>query len=1118
MIVRGAALVAAAAAASTLAPAAASAGSIELQSSFAGPIATSNPLCTAEPRGLVYGTTNFNIAQPLSHRSHGYPGVTYYEAANAPSFLDLLPDTRAGAPSDLCVGFTLPPDVEPQLERNWVNDAPRLQDTPAWPDLPDTHVVSYPSGASTHGDDLRNLAMTLPAGYSLDFAAAPPCSDAAFGAGAFVAPNCPAATQLGEAFVRVSAFASGIANHATLTGLALWNLTPAPGEVGRLGVSIKAAGPLAPAKWVLPVRVAADGSGRLVVSVADAARLTYDSTAIAKAGDAWNGNGADVLAPGDPRIGQPQPSAAARPLYVEGLSLRLWGAKANHATLVGDFGAQGGECSSPLSSVLSAETYGGHASATSSPEFALADCGSLPLPATAAGELTAATAAAATGATLSVALPQSGSRLPAQPTGLELALPPGLEIGPQLGSGDQGQPTCSPEQFGPAAVASGCPDASAIGSATIAARGLADFSGSIYLGGPAAGGTDLAALRADLSQAGGGAARLKLEGALRITDAGQVIVAFDDLPRLRMTEIELELRGGNHAVLTAPRTCGTHTGSATLARAAGDATSAAFSIAVAGGCDPGTTPQLEAAPATPRSGGRIATSVTLTRPAGSAALDHLALKLPPGTLIAPTAVPECSGADAAAGTCPAAAQLGSVTLQAGGGDKPLQFTGDVFLTAAPEGAFAGASIAATVHLGELELGSLVAPASFTLDPFGRGLTLSATLPRRVAGVALDLRRVTFDFDRDGVVRQPTGCGPLATSAVVTAGGVDATPATAVAYPSCGALDFAPAFAAATSGDTAVGAHPRLGLTLTPRASDAGVRSVALSFPPTLGLDATGVTPCELAVFEAASCSTAAKVGVAGGKVAIAGDFLGGDMFLLRIPGASAPGIGIRFGGTFRHRVIGRFGTGEGGATVLTFDDLPDLPLSRWALQFEGGKTGIVTAVPPAAGCSAATGWTADLTAHNGARVRRGAAVACGAGTTTAGESPVVALSVSAKTGIKLKLTKFGEQQLQAVKLTMPKAIRINAPKAKRRGRTSIALIGAKATPTFTKGSLTLTTYGGKPSEVVARLRTAAYTIGGRVPERAAGTLKGKRRTVAFRLRLAYRDGTVKERSVSVRLP
>ena len=1108
----------------SLGPASASAGTLSLQSTFAGPIAASNALCTAEPRGQVYGTTNYNAAFPVNHRSHGYPMVTAFVPANAPSYLDLIPNLQAGARSDLCVGFTLPPDVEPQLVRDPDNyDWPRLQDTPAWADVVETHVSSYPTGSlPVHGDDLRNLSIVLPSGYAADFAAASTCSDAAFGATTFVAPTCPAGSQVGEAFVRVSSYAGGGANHATLTGLTLSSLAPRDGELGRLGVSIKAAAQLAPAKWVLAVKVASDGSGRLVAEMTDAARLSYDTASIAKAGDAWGGNSSDILTAGDARIGLPQPGAASRPLYVEGLSLRLWGAKSAHPSLAADFGAQASQCSAGGDVGLATTTFSGYPSAATTEPFSLVDCTSLPLPVTATATLSAPTAGAATGATFAVALPQTGTRLPAQPTGLELALPAGLELGPQLAAGELGQATCTAEQFAASSgQPSACPAAASVGTAKITTLvGPSAFAGDVYLGPPPSA-SALAALHVEVATSDDPAApRLKFSGTLAASDSGRLVARFEQLPTLRMTGLELSLRGGDYAVLTAPRACGTLAGTATLTREAAAPATADFAVAVSAGCEPAAAPQLDASPSTPRSAGRPATSVAVTRSASGADLTAAAVTLPPGLFVAPAAIPECAADAAAAGLCPSASQLGSVSLRAGAGDHPLTITGDLFLTAAPAGAFAGAVLVAPVHLGELALGKLIAPASFRLDGQSRGLTLSATLPTRVGGVALDLRRVSFEFDRDGVIRQPTACGALPVSAVISSGAADATASTTIAYPSCGSSEFAPAFAATASGDAAIGGHPKLLLAVTPRAGDAGLRTVRMTLPPTLTLDvAATAAQCELVVFESGVCPAAAKVGIAGGKVTVAGDALGGDAFRVRVPGEGVPAIGIRFGGTFAHRALGRFGVGEGGATTLTFGEVPDVPLGRWALQLEGGSGGVFKIVAPPRGCAATAQWAADLTAWSGAAVRRGPAVTCGAGKLGgASDSPVVELSVSAKTGIKLKLTKFGAQQLQAAKLTVPKTVRINPPKAKRRGRTSIALIGAKATPVFTSGSLTLNTYGGVPSEVVARLRTTAYTVGGVSPERAAGKLKGKKRTVAFKLRLAYRDGTVRERSVSVRLP
>lgn len=1104
-------------------PATANAGGIKLQSTFAGPITAANKLCTAEPRGLIYGTANYTASQPLTHLSEGIPEITYYAPANAPSYLDLLPQFESAARSDLCVGFTLPPNVEPKFIRAWETGnvlGARLQDTPEWPDVPETHTSTYPSGSSpVHGDDLRGLTLTLPAGYAADFTSAPRCDATAFGATRYVAPTCPAPTKVGEAFVRTSAYAGGHATHNPITGLALSNLTPAAGEVGRLGVSFKAEASLAPVKWVLGVRYAADGSGRLIATLVDAPRLTYDSSDIAETGDSWAPG--DVLQAGDARIGQPLPAAATRPLYVEGLSLRLWGSQSAHPTLTADFGAQAGRCDGSPSATFSASTYAGTLSSATTTPFFLTGCSALSLPATGSVALTDPMPGAATGASIDIDLPQpAGARLPAQPEAIGVTLPAGVEIGPQLGSGSTGQPTCAAQQFDSAPVnePAACSAATIVGEATVDPYGTgSSFSGSVHLGPPAADG-DLAALLIDVAQPADADARLRFRGALRVATDGRVSVAFDDLPTLRFASLGLHLRGGDHALLTAPTTCGAHGGTVSVEHPVTGTVDAALALDTAG-CSAPAAPTLTAATTTPRSGDRPATSLTVARGATASAFERLAFTLPPGTLIATGAMPACGAADAAAGTCPADAQLGGVRLAAGAGAHPLSIAGNLFLTDAPAGAIAGIALAAPAELGGVSLGTIVATGGLYPGPNAGTAILSLDLPTRARGVALDLRRVTVDLDRAGVVRQPTACGDLPTSVAVTAGGSEVRAAATAAYPQCGARAFAPSFAGSVSGETTVGGHPKVIAVVTPGGDDAAVAGIRLVLPPSLKLDAArSSAACARAAFLAGACPAAAKVGQASAKISLAADAMGSDAFLVR-DDDGALGVGLRFGGVYGHAVIGRFSTGAGGAQVLSFDGVPDVPLERWALQLDGATSGLLQVGSTAGGCTKTLSWSAELTAHSGAQVQRTAAAPCAGAATGTATAPVAVISVSAKTGIKLKLTKFGSLDLQTVKLTMPKAIRINAPKAKRRGRAPFALIGAKgATPTFTTGSITLVPWGGAPSEVVSRLRTTAYTVNGRAPGLVAGTLRGKSRNVEFVLRLGFRDGSVQTRKLAVRLP
>lgn len=1066
------------------APAAADASPIALQTTFAQPIASANRVCTAEPRALAYGTTNYNVGSALSYTSDGLPGPGYYVPANAPSWLDLEPALLAGARSDLCLGLTLPPNVEPSVIRTLSTPGDRLQDSPAWPDIAETHVVPDPPGdPAPDGDDLRGLRIDLPEGTGLGFAGQTTCAASDFDAAGYAAPSCPAGAQVGEALVRLSVWHAAQARHLALPAAKLYLLAPDAGGLPSIGLTVQPLPSLAPLKLVL--RTELSPAGRLRLTADDLPRALYATS--------------DVL--GDGSLTQ---GAVAKPTYLESLGLRLWGSRTDHPTLAADLAASTTDCSAPAPAAIAATTYAGATSTDAPAALALSGCGGLDYDPSVTVVLDDPRPSAPTGATLTLELDGAGAgRLDARTTGATLTLPAGLRLGGQLAS--DGLRFCSSAAFAVTnSTPADCPEISQVGTVTLA-TGLADepLRGRAFLTAPSEPG-DLAGLALELAPAAATTsttARLKFTGRLRVDDEGRLSLVFAGLPTLPADALTLTLRGGSRSLLTAPAACGTPAAEARLTPTAGNAAEVSSAVAVGTDCaEPAPSISTGIAAVTPRPGARDGLQVTLARTDRSPAITSFSAQLPEGTAADLRRVARCEQAAIEAGSCQADAALGRVELKVGVGSTPTTLSAPLQRLSAEDGALATALARVPVRLGELDLGTVDVAVALGFDTQARRLVLAATAPSAVGAWPLDLQSIGISL-ASGVAVNPTACRALPLSAAAQlAGGASATASSALTLDGCGSQAFAPALRAVLSGESTVGGHPRAAISVTPRDGDANLSTLTLTLPSGLAVDATRAT-CDGATFASGECPAATRIGSATAATSIADGAVGGTLSLVRVPGQAQPGIGLMVSGAYGFRSLATVTT-VAGRQVASFADLPDLPITRLDLVLDGGATGALKIAAPVCGAGAA--WRAALAAHGGQVNEATSSVACQA----RDAGPTVELSVKAKTGLKLKLANFGSLRLQSAKLTLSPRLRFLPPAARRAKNTAVAVIGPKTRPTFSSTSLTLTVGAGTaPKEVVARVRWPAIVASAR----------GHRKTT-FRLRLAFADGSVQVRDVLVTLP
>ena len=171
--------------------------------------------------------------------------------------------------------------------------------------------------------------------------------------------------------------------------------------------------------------------------------------------------------------------------------------------------------------------------------------------------------------------------------------------------------------------------------------------------------------------------------------------------------------------------------------------------------------------------------IRLSREDGTQRLAGLDLTLPKGLLGKLAGIPYCpdaslaavsaaqgSGASQiAAPSCPAASQVGTVSVGTGAGPSPLYVnTGKAYLAGPYKGAPLSLAIVTPAVAGPYDLGSVVVRTALHIDPMTAQLNaVSDPIPTILHGIPLNLRDLRIDIDRPGFTLNPTGCEQQAVS-------------------------------------------------------------------------------------------------------------------------------------------------------------------------------------------------------------------------------------------------------------------------------------------------------------------------------------------------------------------
>jgi hypothetical protein len=724
-------------------------------------------------------------------------------------------------------------------------------------------------------------------------------------------------------------------------------------------------------------------------------------------------------------------------------------------------------------------------------QVALTGCNQLPFAPSVEVAPDVQQASTASGLTFDVHVPQETSENASGLTSatvkdITIALPQGVSINPAGANGVQG---CSETQIGfegwkefnsesepgsktplfssrlseplepgPNLGAEGfCPSASKIGTVRIATPILPHpLAGAIYLAtqneNPS---SSLIAIYLVAEDPISGTL-VKLAGRLSLNpETGQITASFERTPQIPLENIDLQFFGGERALLATPAHCGRYTTQASFAPWSGEepvGSQASFQITtgpqassgpnegagisgVSGGggragCPSNPlpfAPSLTVGTTNLNAGTFSPLTVTVGREDGQQPLQNLQLRLPPGVEGMLAGVPLCPEAQANAGACAPANQIGETTVAAGLGADPYILTGGkVYLTgpysgtgsctpSSPGCAPFGLAIVTPVKAGPLDLENapenhppcdcLVIRAKIEVDPQTAQLTIvTGGIPSIIDGIPLQIKDLNITINRAGFIFNPTSCDPMSVDGTIAGGeGAQVPVSSSFQVANCKNLKFSPKLTASTRANGEFAGHGAslhlvitTGTSTSPSSSSstssstataqADMRSLKLDLPQRLPARLETIQKaCPEKTFDQnpAACPKASVVGSAAVQTPILSTTMTGPAYLVSKNGSgtSHPGesktekeeaafpnlVLVLQGEGVRIDLTGGLFVSEKDITSVAFRTIPDVPIRRLDLVLPEGPRSILAASSSL--CKRPLRMTTAITGQNGARLK-----------------------------------------------------------------------------------------------------------------------------------------------------
>jgi hypothetical protein len=596
------------------------------------------------------------------------------------------------------------------------------------------------------------------------------------------------------------------------------------------------------------------------------------------------------------------------------------------------------------------------------------------------------------GATVKVQVPhivpaspeEEGARDSSQTKQAKLALPAGMGLNASAANGLQ---ACTDEQFGKGTKEPvKCPPESKIGTVSIETPPLPEpITGDVFVGkqlsrDPASGNEYRIFVDGESAKFG---LSVRLVGQVSADPAtGRLTTTFSELPQVPFSAFTLHLEGGPTATLTSPSTCGPHTATATMTpwtaqwNGRPDPTpSGEFTLTSLPGGAPASCPKtLASRPFAPKfsaqssntqAGAFTNLSVDVAREPGNQELKGAEVKLPAGLTAKLAGVRYCpeaaiAAAAASSGTaetaspsCPPESLIGSASITAGSGPKPLLIEGGRAYLAGPYGGAPLSMAVITPALaGPFDLGTVVVRVALFLDPKTAQVTaVTDPIPHVYGGALLDLRTVSLKIDRPQFSLNPTNCSASSFEATLRGGGAD--PANPASFSSvtasspfqvagCENLGFKPQLFLRAFGGTKRTDKPKLRATLVTRPGDANISRAVVTLPKAFILEQANLANiCTRVQFAANECPADSIYGFAEATTPLLDGPLKGPLYLRSNPEHELPDLVAALRGQVDVELSGVTDTTKNGRLRNTFDMVPDVPVSKFTLTVRGGKKGLL---------------------------------------------------------------------------------------------------------------------------------------------------------------------------------
>jgi hypothetical protein len=853
---------------------------------------------------------------------------------------------------------------------------------------PATQAGSHPYAVGAHmsfavdsknqpAQNPKEIDVELPVGLIGNPASAPRCKLEALTVPQIGSPEaCPENTQVGVATVEVAS--SGFTIPLKLP---IWNMVPPPGSPAMFGFMVLV-DPVTVTATVRPEEAPGQTGGLGSYGIDLHLKNISQGVPLAGSGLTFWGNPADPRHDAErgacllaPYVGKPAPK---EPCTFQGPARPFMTLP---STCTGEPLVTRTHVTSWLGEEDSAE-FPTHDAAGN--PYALEGCDKLPFAGDLSTALETSAADSPSGLTVDLQVPQNENTTGLATAHLKRAvvtLPPGVSVDP---SAANGLTSCSVAQFdqfseGPA----DCPASSKIGTVEIDTPLLdKPMDGSVYLArqneNPFG---SLLAIYLVAEEAG---VRLKLAGKVSPNPiTGQLVTTFDDNPQLPFTDLKLRFFSGPRAALATPTTCGTQATSADLGPwSSGPVVGPEGALTISSGPNGSACPAsagarpfglgLEAGTGSNAAGRFSPFAYKLTRPDGAQEMSRIEAELPKGVMAKLAGVPECADAAAAAGTCGAESQIGTVEVGAGAGTNPFYVRGGrAYLTGPYAGAPLGLDFVVPAVAGPIDLGLVNVRAGVFVDPTTAQVSVkSDPLPKILQGIPLRIRSVQIGVDRQGFMLNPTNCNAAAIgSSVGSTEGTVVRLSDRFQAAGCGDLAFKPKLALRLSGaPPRRGANPALRATVTPASGDANIGKAAVILPATELLEQAHIkTVCTRVQFGAGECPAGSIYGHAKAWTPLLDRPLEGPVYLRSNGGErKLPDLVADLNGQIHLVLVGYLDSVKrhGSPRIRTrFLEVPDAPVSRFVLEMQRGKKSLLANTTNL--CKAKPRAEADLRGQNG---------------------------------------------------------------------------------------------------------------------------------------------------------